>query len=53
LFLQTPLRVSQAVAAVFVALLLTFAPLTVGASPARAGVINATWKRTVLPVGVR
>jgi uncharacterized protein len=70
------LRVSQAVAAVFVALLLTFALLTVGAFTGAAGistiggylglvtavlawyasfagVINATWKRTVLPVGVR
>jgi len=70
------LRVSVAVAAVFVALLLTYALLTVGAFAGSAGisviggylglltavlawyasfagVVNATWKRTVLPVGVR
>jgi len=70
------LRVSVAVAAVFVALLLTYALLTVGAFAESAGisviggylglvtavlawyasfagVVNATWKRTVLPIGVR
>jgi uncharacterized protein len=70
------LGVSRAVAAVFVALFLTFLLLTVGAFlgsagisviggylglvtavlawyASFAGVINATWKRTVLPVGVR
>jgi succinate-acetate transporter protein len=70
------LGVSRAVAAVFVALFLTFLLLTVGAFlgsagisviggylglvtavlawyASSAGVINATWKRTVLPVGVR
>ncbi len=70
------LRVSRAVAAVFVALFLTFLLLTVGAFlgsagisviggylglvtavlawyASFAGVVNATWKRTVLPVGVR
>jgi len=70
------LRVSVAVAAVFVALLLTYALLTVGAFAGSAGisviggylglvtavlawyasfagVVNATWKRSVLPIGVR
>jgi succinate-acetate transporter protein len=70
------LRVSGAVAAVFVALFLTFLLLTIGTFTGSAGigviggylglvtavlawyasfagVINATWKRTVLPVGVR
>jgi succinate-acetate transporter protein len=70
------LRVSRAVAAVFVALFLTFLLLTIGSFTGSAGigviggylglvtavlawyasfagVINATWKRTVLPVGVR
>ena len=70
------LRVSVAVAAVFVALLLTYALLTVGAFTGSAGisviggylglltavlawyasfagVVNATWRRSVLPVGVR
>jgi uncharacterized protein len=70
------LRVSRAVAAVFVALFLTYLLLTIGSFTGSAGigviggylglltavlawyasfagVINATWKRTVLPVGVR
>jgi succinate-acetate transporter protein len=70
------IRVSGAVAAVFVALFLTFLLLTVGTFTGSAGigiiggylgiltaliawyasfagVINATWKRTVLPVGAR
>lgn len=70
------LRVSVAVAAVFVALLLTYALLTAGAFAGSAGisviggylglvtavlawyasfagVVNATWKRSVLPIGVR
>ena len=70
------LRVSVAVAAVFVALLLTYALLTVGAFAGSAGIsviggylglvtavlawyasfaggVNATWKRSVLPIGVR
>jgi uncharacterized protein len=70
------IRVSLAVAAVFVALFLTYLLLTVGSFTGSAGigvvggylglvtaalawyasfagVINATWKRTVLPIGVR
>jgi uncharacterized protein len=70
------LRVSRAVAGVFIALFLTFLVLTIGTFTASAGigviggylglvtaalawyasfagVMNATWKRTVLPVGVR
>jgi len=69
------LRVSRAVAAVFVALFLTYLLLTIGSFTGSAGigviggylglltavlawyasfagVINATWKRTVLPIGV-